>query len=66
MLAMHDKDEESHFLFLRSKEKRCSTPPLSLIDMMSRSCLILSGSVSTGARLRFSGRFHLDANRLEL
>lgn len=53
-------------LILRSEAKRCSTPPLSLIGMMSRSRLFLSGSVSTGARLRFSGRFHLHANRLEL
>jgi hypothetical protein len=52
-------------LFLRTGAKRCSTPPLSLIGMMSRSRLFLSGSVSTGARLRFSGRFHLHANRLE-
>jgi hypothetical protein len=43
----------------RPEAKRCSTSPLPLIGMMSRSRLFLGGLRSRRARLRFNGRFHL-------
>src|SRR5580704_5004588 len=46
-------------LFHKPEAKWCSTSPLPLIGMMSRSHLFLSGLVSTRARLRFGGRFYL-------
>src|SRR5580704_1272246 len=46
-------------LFHKPEAKWCSTSPLPLIGMMSRSHLFLSGLVSTRARLRIGGRFYL-------
>jgi hypothetical protein len=48
------------------RRSRLPLRPHPLTVSMSRSRLFLGGLVSTRARLRFTSRFHLHANRLQL